>query len=699
MRAARFVFAVAAMCLALSAADSAQQARDTRAEVALQAAIKIETIDGDLKAAIEAFKNVVATYESNRPVAAKALVHIGQCYDKLGAAEVKEAQKAYERVVREFGDQVAETAAARARLAGLAGAAGAEGGSTMAVRRVWAGPKTDSMGRVSPDGRFVSFTDWDTGDLAIHDFATGQDRRITQKGPWATSNEYADLSIVSPDSRQIAYNWFNKDSSSDLRIVDIDGSKPRILRAAGDGVNDLYPKAWSLDGRQLLAEFWKTDGTRDMMLVTVTDGSTRLLKAMGKDRSPGGVFSPDGRYIAWDVREGPSLLEIETGREFLLVPDFTQHDVLGWTPDGKRLLFSSDRSGSTDVWLIAVADGKASGEPELVKKGFNGNTLGVTRGGALYYAVSNIVKDVLLAELDPTSGSVVAPPQPVSRRWVGITRNPDWSPDGRSLAYIRNPTPNDSVIVIRSTSTGEERDLHVGLRRVGLRLRWAPDGNAVVVPGLEDGTGWSLMRIDAQTGKATSLMPLSMTVGPYPRFDVSPDGKTIFYIKSPVVSDLSRFYVVVRDLQSGEETVLLEKTIFSVSVAPDGKQLVVGAQADGSQVVLVMPAAGGEVRELVRIDEKEADYRVWPSWTPDGRHVVFAKGLDGKTHRNVQVWRVAAEGGEPQRLGLTVQDLSSLRLHPDGRRVAIETWTGSVEVWAMENFLPKAAAAPTAKAK
>jgi hypothetical protein len=65
----------------------------------------------------------------------------------------------------------------------------------------------------------------------------------------------------------------------------------------------------------------------------------------------------------------------------------------------------------------------------------------------------------------------------------------------------------------------------------------------------------------------------------------------------------------------------------------------------------------------------------------------------------VQVWRVAAEGGEPQRLGLTVDELWWLRLHPDGRRVAIGTWKTSVEVWALENFLPKAAAAPSAKAK
>ena len=70
MRAARFLLAVAVMCLALPAAYSAQQASDKRAEVALQAAIKIETIDGDLKAAIEQYAKARAG-NRNRAVAAQ----------------------------------------------------------------------------------------------------------------------------------------------------------------------------------------------------------------------------------------------------------------------------------------------------------------------------------------------------------------------------------------------------------------------------------------------------------------------------------------------------------------------------------------------------------------------------------------------------------------------------------------------------
>jgi hypothetical protein len=52
------------------------------------------------------------------------------------------------------------------------------------------------------------------------------------------------------------------------------------------------------------------------------------------------------------------------------------------------------------------------------------------------------------------------------------------------------------------------------------------------------------------------------------------------------------------------------------------------------------------------------------------------------------MWRVVAEGGEPQRLDVGVDAPYYLRVHPDGRRVAIGTWAITTEIWVMENFLP-----------
>jgi len=677
MKPTKLVLLTGLLCAALSAGYLASQAKDNKAEVALQAAIKTETVDGDLKGAIEQYKKIAAQPGAGRATVATALLRMGQCYEKVGNAE---ARTAYERLVREFADQAEIVAQARVRLAALAGAAGASGSSTLAVRRVWAG--ADVTGKVSPDGRFLSFTDWGSGgNVAIRDLATGESRRLTNTGSLTGSGGFAEPSVPSPDSKSVAYAWVNSSNgSADLCVVGLDGSKPRVLRAAGDGVRGHIPLAWSPDSRHVLAEFVKTDGTRDMMLVAVADGSTKLLKAMGKDRSPGGVFSPDGRYIAWATREGLSLFELQTGTESPLIPDRSNHSVLGWAPDGKHILFSSERSGSADAWLVAVAAGKAQGEPMFVKKDWGFLPMGVTRSGAFYYGVNNNVWEVQIAEIDPSSGNVVLPPLPASRR--GNTHTPDWSPDGRFLAFILLREPNRTVVV-RSMDTGEERELQVGERTMRGPLRWTPDGKAVVVAASEAGKADNLMRIDVQTGQLTSLMPLPAN---FTRFEFSPDGNTIFYLKAAASSDVNGSRIVARDLRSGQETVVVERRgLYAGVVSPDGQRMLIATYDGKFQVLLVMPAAGGEAREVVRLD---GAFPGSPSWTPDGRSVAFLKAVKGKDGQ-WQLWRVAAEGGEPQQIGLiAARQLQGVRLHPDGRRVAITDVKVNLEVWVMENFLP-----------
>jgi Tol biopolymer transport system component len=646
------------------------------AEQLYQSGLYKEEIEGKLDAAIKIYETIINQYPDNRSVAAKTQLHIGLCYEKLGNVQ---ARKAYELVVRDYADQADVAAEARIRLTSLAGVAGGSGSSTLAVRRVWAG---DVTGKVSPDGRFLSFTNWETGDIAIHDLATGQNRRLTDgKYPDAT----IEYSVPSPDSKSIAYYWYN-DDSCDLRVVSLDGSKPKVLKTSGKEIHHFIPIAWSSDSKNLLTEFVKTDGNSDMMMITVADGSAKLLKEKGKGLPSDGDFSPDGRYIAWSTKDGISLFDLRMGTESMLIQDLSNHSVLGWAPDGKCILFSSERSGSDDAWLIAVADGKARGEPIFVKKDWGTWPMGFTRSGSFYYSVNNNVWGVQIAELDPAGGKVVSPPKSAFQH--GNMRTPDWSPDGRLLAGVVAGEPSQAVI-IHSMETGEERELRIGERTIEWSgIRWTPDGKAIVVTASEAGKGRSLIRIDVKTGQVTSLMPLT-AMNNVPRFELSPDGNTIFYVRSPGL--------VAHNLRSGKESIVSDKKgLYAGLVSPDGQRLLIAVGDGKSQVLLVMPATGGEARELVRVDgEKETPFWGSPAWTPDGRYVAFLKGVKGETQipykdQQWQLWRVATDGGEPQKLGLNFagQLTGELRLHPDGRKVAIDGIKVNLEVWVMENFLP-----------
>lgn len=678
----RYIGSMGAALIAffLSAWFSSGQTND-QADLALKAAIKAETVDGDLRGAIEQYKKIAALPGAGRATIATALLRMGQCHEKLGAAETQEARKAYEQVVREYSDQAAVAAEARAKLAALTSAGAASGSSTLTVRRV--STRLDVTGKVSPDGRFLSFTDWGNGgNLAIHELVTGEERRLTGTGSLeAGSTGFAEFSVPSPDGKSVAYEW--RGERSDLCVVGLDGSKPRVLKTSGDGVIFQFPLAWSPDGTQLLAEFVKADGSRDMKLVAVADGSAKLVKAVGRDQSPGGVFSPDGRYIAYATKEGLALFELETGQESALIADRSNPSVLGWSPNGKHILFSSERSGSADAWLIAVAGGKAQGEPIFVKKDWGYMPMGFTRSGAFYYVVNNSVGDVQVAELDPANGNMVSPPQSGSRR--GNTWTPDWSPDGRFLAFTC-PRDRTRAVVIHSMETGEERELRIEEWTIGVpggSLRWTPDGKAVVIPASAPGKGENLIRIDVQTGQTTSLMPLPGTYG-FPRFELSPNGKTIFYV------DREAGRLVAHDVLSGLETEILKKEgLLAGVVSPDGQRLLIQLAGE-SMILLVMPTVGGEARELVRIDaKKEAPGWGSPSWAPDGRYALFIKGVKGED-RHWQLWRVSVDGGEPQPLGLTYVGrlLAGPRFNPDGRRLALSTLKVNLEIWVMENFLP-----------
>ena len=210
----------------VAASLTAGQTAD-RVEVLLKATMHQELVDGDLEAAIEQYKGIVARPAGNRALAAKALLQMGRAYEKLGRSE---ASVANERVLRDYAEQAEPVGVARARLAVLDQPRSPADASTMVVRRVWSGRDAFGVGGVSPRGRYLSYRT-SGGGLAIHDLETGKDRPLANKDSWSRvrGTVTRDSHKLSPDGQQVAYVGHNRGSFNEVRIVGLDGSEPRVL--------------------------------------------------------------------------------------------------------------------------------------------------------------------------------------------------------------------------------------------------------------------------------------------------------------------------------------------------------------------------------------------------------------------------------------------------------------------------------------
>src|SRR4029079_656301 len=103
----------------------------------------------------------------------------------------------------------------------------------------------------------------------------------------------------------VAYTWFALDGKCELRIVDNDGTHPRVL-LRNDTIDYPVPIEWSRDGRTILASLTRVDHSKLLALVSVDDGTLRPIKELGTLVSQHAGLSPDGEFVVYDAPQQPS---------------------------------------------------------------------------------------------------------------------------------------------------------------------------------------------------------------------------------------------------------------------------------------------------------------------------------------------------------------------------------------------------------
>ena len=672
----------------------------------LSKAIYQEEVNGELDEAIKTYQSIVQQYPDERKVSAEALLHLGICYEKQGN---QEAKNAYRQIIQKYADQNDLVAEARDRLAALELPIAPAPTKGMSVRKIWEGSEVDTQGEPSPDGKYISYVDWDSGDLAIYEIATEKKRRLTNMGSWDDPNEFAMFSRWSPDGKQIVFGWFKRDNPSlnDFYTIGLDGSEPRVL-LSDERFSWTQCYDWSPDGKQVLACFGiKGDSSNLIGLVSTADGSVRMVKELGKKGWPENMrFSPDGRFIAYDHtpdEDSPArdiyLLPTDGGSETPLVEHPSNDILMGWSPGGGSILFGSERNGTLGSWSIQVIEGKPQGEPKLVKPVMGPfYPIGFTDQGSYYYGIHERMHNIYIAELNTETGKIVAPVEKAIRRFEGYNQTPSYSPDGKYLAYIskrsRLLTPlgfklGGNVLCIKSLETGKEREFHPELDLIGFPT-WSPDGSSIVLVHWNYNAGVELYQIDAKNGDVTMVSRPGDNYYNFGGHQWSPSGDTLYYGLRDRYADNWR--IMARDIESGkEDTIYRSGGFYTISISPDGRWFALTCPSDKDAHIKIVSADGKESRELYRFEEGTNIGRA-PSttWTRDGKYILFGMNNPETDDKVWELCRITAEDGELEKTGLKMgSPYINLSAHPDGKHFTFSSSEIVAEIWMMENFMPK----------
>jgi Tol biopolymer transport system component len=223
--------------------------------------------------------------------------------------------------------------------------------------------------------------------------------------------------------------------------------------------------------------------------------------------------------------------------------------------------------------------------------------------------------------------------------------------------------------------------------------QWSPDGRSLMVAGRDFKGRNGIYRIDVQTGDVSTV---GYTDKDFPVLaQWSPDGNQVYY------HSLTRMALIQHDLASGTEREIIQGPFVTRyrDLSPDGRSLAMAATnpATKASSLLLVSVADGRQKELLRLARSES----WVhgirniAWTPDGRAVLVAKLVAG----HPELWRVPADGATARRLDIDPEIWikgaiggmdRGFALSPDGRHIAFLMGKSAAEVWALENFLPRA---------
>jgi Tol biopolymer transport system component len=218
------------------------------------------------------------------------------------------------------------------------------------------------------------------------------------------------------------------------------------------------------------------DNLRQVSLVDGAIPDSWITRGNSSDRQP--VYAPDGKSVLFSSNRSGNLdlwlTNTDGGSVRRITDDLAEDWDPAFTPDGKKVVWSSGRSGNLEIW-IASADG--SDARQVSQDGYDAENPTATPDGWIVYNSFHPQKaGIWRIRMDGSRATHIV---------HGTTALPEVSPDGRYVAYVSNGRTANVAIKVARVADGADMGVNIPVvprkRTAAIlgRTRWMPDGKAI----------------------------------------------------------------------------------------------------------------------------------------------------------------------------------------------------------------------------
>jgi Tol biopolymer transport system component len=406
----------------------------------------------------------------------------------------------------------------------------------------------------------------------------------------------------------------------------------------------------------------------------------------GKETWP--AVSPDGKQIAfiWNGATGDNfdvyVKLVGAGEPLRLTTHPGKETSPAWSPDGKHIAFTRSYQGQNAIYTISALGGSERQLLQLVlESGSHGRDPMVVwsaDGRSLAFPDRSSPDEnpsIFLLSVDSLEKRrLTTAPAQYFGDWF-----PAFSPDGKTLAFIRWSSGPTGDIYLVSVDGGEPRRLTFEDAWIS-GLDWTPEGGSIVFAASRGGR-LRLWRISVSGGTPEPLKgvdDVSRSPWGYSPPSISRHGHQLAYVQSLDDSNIWRIEVPNSKVRGNPPTKLISSTMLDqgAQYSPDGKRIVFESTRSGFYEIWVCDSDGTNTIQLTTLDRVTGT----PRWSPDGRQIAF----DCRQESHSDIYVINVEGGSPRRLTTEASDDNVPSWSRDGRWIYFASnRSGTRQVWKM----------------